>query len=577
MYLQEKHTMKKIFNTLFICILAHSISAQKEKDSVSTEVINVVTSYRPTISDAFKASENPIIETKTREKNKLEYTINSTPIKSVFTPNTGGYKSAKTIKNKKGYPNYIKAGYGNYGTPLVEGFLYKRKKEHEAQFFLFNKASNGGIDGVPLNDNYLNTKIELNYKNTQRKQTWETTIGYHRDIYNWYGIPSEYEQAVLNNIEEEQIYNQFFIHGKINLHTGNLKSIEASLSAFSDAFDSKETTINIAPSFEFPLKENKFVTTFNLAILNGKFKKEYTSSSAINYGFLAVGADAYYPIQKENIYLSIGAKIIYNTDLENNDSNFYVYPDIHIDYVVIDELVNAYGGITGGLIQNSYKTIASENPYVSPTLDIKPTSNSFRVFAGVKGKLTATISYDVKASYAQENDKLLFRSNKNFTDGSNLVNNGYEAGNSFFALYDNVRTFGFFGELKATLTKNIETGASLTINSYTTDTEAEAWNLPPFAATVFGTYQYKKWSGKAELFAIGKRKDLLYAKDDIIGTPISLDGYLDLNISANYAFNRKWSAFLELNNVFNNNYEVYSNYQVQGFQILAGAIYSFDF
>ena len=107
------------------------------------------------------------------------------------------------------------------------------------------------------------------------------------------------------------------------------------------------------------------------------------------------------------------------------------------------------------------------------------------------------------------------------------------------------------------------------------DTEAEAWNLPSFTAKIFGTYQYEQWSAKAELFAKGKRKDLLIAQDDS-ETPVNLDGYLDLNIAVNYTFTKKWSAFLELNNVFNKNYEVYSNYQVQGFQILAGAIYSFD-
>lgn len=570
--------MKKIFSTLFTCILTFSVSAQKEKDSVSTEVINVVTSYKPTISDAFKAKDNPVIESKTNTKNNLNYKINSTPIRSVFTPNIGGYKSAKIKRAKKAYPDYIKVGYGNYGTPLVEGFLYKRKREHEAQFFLYNKASKGGIDGVALNDNYLNTKMELNYKNTQRKQTWETTIGYHRDLYNWYGIPSGYDSAIINSIDEEQIYNQFFIDGKVDIHQGKLTTVAASFSTFFDALDSKETTIHISPTFEFPLKKNKIVTDFNVEILNGEFSNNYEATSAINYGFLAIGTNAYYPIQKENIYFSIGAKIIYNSDLENKDNTFYVYPDINIDYVLVDEVLNVYGGITGGLTQNSYKNIVAENPYVSPTLTLKPTSNSFRAFTGFKGKITASISYDLKASYSKENDKILYRSNKNATDGTTVpVSKGYQAGNSFDALYDNVNTFGLFGEVKATLSKNLETGASLTINKYTTDTEAEAWNLPPFIVNIFGSYQYNKWSGKAALFAKGKRKDLLFAKDATNGTPAFLNAFVDLNLSVNYEFNRRWSAFVDFNNMFDKNYEVYSNYQVQGFQVLAGAIYSFDF
>lgn len=567
--------MKNIFSIIIIYFLTLTLSGQTVKDSVSTEVINVVTSYKPTISDAFKAKENPVIKTTTRDKNSLEYSIKSSPIRSVFTPNPGGYKAAKTIKKDDAYPDYLKVGYGNYGTPLIESFTHATKEEHEAHFFLYNKASNGGIKGISLDDNYLNTKMELNYKNTQNTHTWETTLGYHRDLYNWYGIPLEYDQVVLDQIDEEQIYNRIFLKGKLNIHSGSLKTIEASFSNFSDAFGSKETTIKMSPSFEFPLQKNKIITTFNLDILNGKFDQQYNSLESINYGFVTFDTQAFYPIQREDLYVSLGMKLIFNADLENKNNSFLIYPDVNIDYVIIDELLNVYGEFTGGLTQNSYNTIASQNPFVSPTLTIKPTSNSYNISAGLKGKITTTISYDVKASYLKEKDKLLFRLNNNLTDGTNVVTNGYQAGNSFYSLYDNVNTFKLFGELKASLTKDIESGASLTINSYAMKNEAEAWNLPPFIANIFGTYQHNKWSGKAELFTKGKRKDLMIQQDNS-EIPVFLDAYADMNISVNYAFNKKWSAFLDLNNLFNKNYEVYSNYQVQGFQILGGFIYRFD-
>lgn len=568
--------MKKLISTLFICFLSLSFFAQKEKDSISTEVINVVTSYKPTISDAFKSNDNPVIKTNIKQKSNIEYSIKSSPVKSVFTPNIGGYKPAKTIKKETGYTNYLKAGYGNYGTPLLEGFLYKQKEEHEAQFFLYNKASNGGIDGVVLDDNYLNTRMELQYKNTKEKQSWQTTIGYHRDRYNWYGIPFSYNQDLIDVLDEEQLYNTFFMKGKLNIHEGKLKTVAAEFHNFSDAFSSSETIIKLEPTFEFPIQENKIVTTFHLDILNGKFNHAYNSLNAINYGFLTLGTSAYYPIQKDNIYFSIGAKLLYNADIENNKNSVFIYPDIHIDYVLIDELFNIYGGFTGGLNQNSFNTITAINPYVSPTLEITPTSNAFNIFTGIKGKLTPSITYNAKVSYSKENNKLLFRTNKNLTDGSTPLTHGYEAGNSFYTLYDDVNIFGLFGEIKATLLKDLETGASLSINSFQMSTEVEAWNLPPFKATIFGNYRYEKWSGKAEVFAVGKRKDISIDVNDI-ETNVFLEGYLDVNLSANYAFTKNWQAFIELNNVLNKNYETYANYQVQGFQFLIGAIYKFDF
>ena len=56
--------MRKIVLTLCLCTLISAINAQtnKAKDTIKTEVINVVTSYTPTISDAFKIKKNPKIK-----------------------------------------------------------------------------------------------------------------------------------------------------------------------------------------------------------------------------------------------------------------------------------------------------------------------------------------------------------------------------------------------------------------------------------------------------------------------------------------------------------------------------------
>ncbi|WP_152287857.1 TonB-dependent receptor [Flavicella marina] len=566
--------MKKI--CLLLIFTSLSVFSQKEKDSVSTEVINVVTSYKPTISDAFKASENPTIDVKSNDRSKTTYKIKSNPIQSVFSPYPGGYTSALTNYKKPGYPDYVKVGFGNYSTPLVEGFLYKQKDEHEGKFFLYNKSSNGGIKDVVLNNNYLNTILDLNYKNTQKKQVWEANVYYQRDLYNWYGIPFTYDNSVSDNIDEKQIYNDFRLTGNIELTQGWFKKSEGSLEKFSDKHGSNESRFYFATNVDFPVEDQFIYTSFDLDILHGEFENDYTNTAQINYGYLSLNAKGKYLINKDDLSLSLGAILTYNSDLENKKNRFFIYPDIHVDYNLINELLTVYGRFTGGIVQNSFRSITSINPYVSPTLNIKPTSNSYKIVAGLKGKITSSIFYDVNASLSREKDKLLFRSNQNLTDGLTQVAKGYQAGNSFYTLYDNATTIELFGQIHALLTENIQTGASLSIFNYNMSTEAEAWNLPPFVGTLFGTYSFGKWATKAEIYAKGKRKDLLIASDGS-ETLVEVKGYVDINLSADYTFNRKWSAFLELNNVLNTNYQVYSNFQVQGFQVMAGAMYRFDF
>ena len=119
--------MKKI-HLLFLTVLHTAIGfAQTEKDSIQTEIIHVVTSFNPHISEAFKIKDKPAIPSATFFKKNVSYQIAPIPINSAFEPNVGGYKSVKLPPKTNWFPNYIKAGYGSYGTPIVEGFATHKK------------------------------------------------------------------------------------------------------------------------------------------------------------------------------------------------------------------------------------------------------------------------------------------------------------------------------------------------------------------------------------------------------------------------------------------------------------------
>ena len=55
----------------------------------------------------------------------------------------------------------------------------------------------------------------------------------------------------------------------------------------------------------------------------------------------------------------------------------------------------------------------------------------------------------------------------------------------------------------------------------------------------------------------------------------TLSGGADLSAGFEYAINKKFSAWLDVNNIFNNKYERWHNYQVYGLNVLGGVIYKF--
>ena len=83
---------------------------------------------------------------------------------------------------------------------------------------------------------------------------------------------------------------------------------------------------------------------------------------------------------------------------------------------------------------------------------------------------------------------------------------------------------------------------------------------------------------------MGEREDmfsknqLLSPNDPTYEAPqqITLDSYFDVNFNVGYRFNKQLSAFVKVNNLTSNTYARWMDYQVQGLQILGGAIYKFD-
>ena len=101
-------------------------------------------------------------------------------------------------------------------------------------------------------------------------------------------------------------------------------------------------------------------------------------------------------------------KTVYFNDLERSKQKFYIYPKINANIAVVNSILIVYGGVDGDLFQNTYRDLYTENAFVSPTLDIKPTSMPYKLFLGTKGKLTNSLSYDINGALIQQKDASIF-------------------------------------------------------------------------------------------------------------------------------------------------------------------------
>ena len=573
--------MKKfILISLSLIISASLFAQEKAIDTLKTDEIIVVKPYTPTILDAFKIKDNPSIKNDEINKKIISYTFFTVPVASTFTPTKGTAQSLVREPLEKVYENFVALGYGNYKTSYLETFLYSSSsKTNDFGMLLKHISADGEIKDILVDNGYSDTQLNLFYKQFERDYNWEIIGGIQHQTKHWYGLPKGivYDQLFIDNIDVKQKYLNIFAGGNVSFDEGLFKGGELEFNHFSDANSSSEIHFLATPKIEFPISSEIITTEVIVEFINGNFDQNYATTDDLNYSFLNIGIFPNFEILTEDLMLNLGAKIYYGFDFENSMNQFYFYPNINLSYELMDENIIVFTGVTGNLEQNSYQKFTEDNPFVSPTLNILQTNKQYHAFLGAKGKISSSVNYNITASYQNEKDKALFISNPSKTDGTIIPDMSYEAGNSFGIIYDDLRTINVSGELNFNLSKEFNFGGKIEFNNYDTANQIEAWNLPTITSTLFADYHTKKWYLGSDLYFVGERKDFVIPFGANIGETKTLKSYVDLNFNGGYIFTDRLTTFVKINNVLSSNYERYTNFDVQGFQILAGAIYKFDF
>ena len=569
-----------LLSVLIIVFSFQNLEAQtsqsRSQDSIDTQVVTIVKPYTPRISDAFKLKQTPTISISENSPKSIKYTIFSIPVASTFTPAKGNSLGIKRLKKSKLFQNYASIGIGNYGTVL--GNLYLNHKLGRGETFggyLEHHSSQGGIGGLQLEDAFSNNTLQLNYSKTLKTFVWNTDVAYDRQAVNWYGLP--YPTA--ESIDSKQVYSAMSLSSDVQFSKGVFQTGAINFQRFSDAYSSQEYRLKVESSLQINISDQSIDSDLTIDFLNGKFNQNYLVSEQNNYGNTLFSLAPSYKYYQGDLAILIGVKATFLLDSNRNINKFYIYPNIEASFSVVNSILIAYAGFKGSLHQNSYSEFAQINPFISPTLNVIPSSTPYELIIGAKGKLSESIGYDLSGRYSKQQNKALFRSNT-ILNLSPLTN--YNQGNSFGIVYDDIDVFNASGTLEFDMTQKLNIRLKGDLYKYTSDLEPTAWNLPDFEASLFLDYKISdKWLFGGNLFYYGSRQDTTHFEGLLIPGTItanqSLDAFLDANVQLDYQISTQWGAFLKVNNMTNANYKRWNHYSVQGFQILGGASYKFDF
>lgn len=575
--------MQRLLFSACFCVLGLALSAQVDQEIIS------VGDRELTVDQAFKIAELPSTIDTTTSHYKMTYETLPRQVDVEYE-----VKPIKAAKLKvmepltKLYRGYVKAGIGMYTTPLVQlRYNSIRSRDWAYGIHYDHLSSNGGIKNR-ANSSYSDNVVDLWARRFLRKHTLETGVNYERNVNHYYGFdPGDVD---INKNDIEQRYRTLGFRAVLQSHYRDSSKlahrITAGYQSTKNSWGTKEGNFKLGTRLSKFEGIYQFILGASLDVNNVSCPEQLnfipdttTAIPAVDMGQLShtntiIDISPTIKTQKEDLTAEVGIGIV--TDGKNSDevagdgTRFRFYPRAYVSYSLFDDLFTPYAGLTGGLERNSHYTLSRENPYVLPCLGLTNTSTNYELYGGVRGTIIDDLSFNVKVGLSAYEDYAFF---VNDTVQSNET--------AFTVIYDDMKAFSINGELSYKHNTELTFTAGLTLTTYNTDKLEKAYNLPAAEFFANATYDLNdQFVVKATVFTASTRYGAtpvqLAGEPQVEGlSKRKLKGYVDSNLSFEYRYTKKISAFLTLNNMTGGRYQRWNNYQVQTFMALGGLTYSF--
>lgn len=517
----------------------------KDSTDLKAATIEIIQSYKPEVKQAVKpetAPDLPPVDTAILPMSyevpaqNLNYTYSALPLR----PLALGKDSAK-----KQFANYVRLAGGNLSTLLLDAGIGGLKGRNyytvfnirhlsQAGNILYQKSSLTGFDA----DGYYKTNSML----------WHGGVGVLYNRFNLFGYDNN-----LYNYKESQVG---FSNSGFNIMV-DAKNIEDEKWAYHPSVNVRSYTMNRITGIDG--------SEYNIIV---KLPFTYTIDTSLKIGLAVNGALSNYTTnaatQQINNYVQLAPSVHYRKGAFDGRvglyptmgvaSTTYLLPDVQLNFrLVRASQLFLSAGWNGQLQQNTFEQLATVNPFLSAFKGLGQTISN-EIYGGLQTNIGNHITVGGKVSYWQYGNMPLF------------VNDTATDNKEFMVSYDKVNAVSLQGSLRYTVGQTISIGGSIIYTTYDADLNKQAWHLPALrlnADVSIRPIQDLLITGYLTVL------DGIYAVDKGNRT-IELPAAFDLGAGAEYTFIPRLSAFAQVNNIFNNQYERWYGYRAYGMNIFGG-------
>ena len=541
---------KIVISFVFLLSISATISAQR--DTTKKQSIDITSSYKPVLRNAvkinFSASNLPADTSKTVG----QYTIPAQNLFFTYQP-VSLKPLALTMDTalELGERNFVKVGFGNLSTPHASaGFSFGDGKKSLVNLYADYISSKGKI----VNQNYSQINIKGSGSYFTGQNEVYGTVGISQQDYSLYGydhLMHNYSKAdVLQRFQDVTVKGG--IRNKVENETGINYNPTVQINVFSNQNKLTESSLLLDAPLEKMFNEMLSIKVSAIADITSYTSKNLTSNVKFNNNVFQIAPELIYA--KENITIHGGVSPTWD------NGKLSVLPNIYGVAQLEDKPFLIEAGLIGRIIKNSYRNLSFINPYLAALTTQKNTKET-ELYGGIKTSVGKHFNFSAKAGLISYNN-LPFYINDTANDNKAFIVSN-ESKLTDLRLHADM---SFVSQDKFTVT------GGLTFNGYTGMKDNDkAWGTIPLEVSAsLRWWAFKQLMVKSDFRAFTGGPYLL--KNNVNAT---LSGAADLSAGLEFAINKNFSAWLDVNNILNNKYERWHNYQVFGMNVLGGIIYKF--
>lgn len=531
-------------------VLSCTFIAQAQ-DTTKKRSIEITSAFKPVLREAAKVNFNASAPHTDTSRPQLRYDLPAEKLMFVYQP--GELKPLAfepDSVNAWTLSNYIKVGFGNVHQPFVKaGFSFGDGENTFFNIFADHFTSKGDLE----NQKHSHSRIAANatYK-TANNLEWNGAIGVTNNDYFLYGAPD-----TLPYTKED--LKQRFQSMDVKLGLRNIVPTNFGLNfdptlqfnVFSDNHSRKGSEANTILSVPVTKTLGK-TTDFKLGVTADLTNYKRQELDAINNNIFLIQPALQF--KTPNFYLHAGITPSWD------NGTFNMMPNLMADITTSDQRLTLQLGWIGYYDKGSYQRFSTINPWIAQPDSLK-NDRVNEIYAGVKGSLADHFSYSAKIGLQKHHNIALF------------VNNTVDQ-KDFIALYEpELTVLNSHAEAQYTVGEKFSAKASVDIRSFTKQKkELQPWGLLPLelAASL-------RWQVMKDLYVSSG----VWAFDGSKYMGLGGESYkgetgFDLNAGVEFKIVKNLSLWVQFNNILNNNYERWHRYEVFGFNVLGGVVYSFN-